>query len=239
MISDAAKAVGQLGDPRFRRVLLTGVGLSLALLIGFSAVLIWLARWLVGPEVTIPWIGTVTWLDEAAGFALVPVTLAASVFLMVPVASAFTGLFLDRIAAAVEDRHYPHLPPARPQPWAEVMRETLGFLGLVVVVNLLALVAYLLLAPLALFIFWGVNGFLLGREYAQMSAARHLPPAEARGFRARHRASIWATGVLMAIPLSVPVLNLLVPVLGAATFTHLFHRLNGSAALTPPGSAAR
>ena len=30
----------------------------------------------------------------------------------------------------------------------------------------------------------------------------------------------------MAVPLSVPVVNLLVPVLGAATFTHLFHRLN-------------
>ncbi|TFL18778.1 EI24 domain-containing protein [Jannaschia formosa] len=226
MIGDALKAIGQIGDPRFRRVLLTGVALSLALLIGFSAVLIWLAQWVVGPVVTIPWIGEVTWLDEAAGFALVPVVLVASVFLMVPVASAFTGLFLDRIAAAVEQRHYSHLPPARDQPWSETAKESAGFLGLVLAVNALALVAYLLLAPFALFIFWAVNGYLLGREYAQMSAARHLPPAEARAFRARHRARIWATGVLMAIPLSVPLLNLLVPVIGAATFTHLFHRLH-------------
>ena len=31
----------------------------------------------------------------------------------------------------------------------------------------------------------------------------------------------------MAAPLTVPILNLVVPVLGAATFTHLFHRLEG------------
>lgn len=239
MIGDALRAIAQMGDPRFRRVLLTGVGLSLALLIGFSVVLIWLAQWLVGPSVTLPWIGEVTWLDEAAGVALVPVVLVASVFLMVPVASAFTGLFLDRIAAAVEDRHYPHLPPPRPQPWSETIRETAGFLGLVLGVNALALVAYLLLAPFALFIFWAVNGFLLGREYAQMSAARHLPPDRARAFRTRHRARIWATGVLMAIPLSVPVLNLLVPVLGAATFTHLFHRLSGPEGVSRPAPRAR
>ncbi|PWJ14412.1 EI24 domain-containing protein [Jannaschia seohaensis] len=226
MMGDIAKALGQMGDPRFRRVLLTGVGLSLALLFGFSVVLIWLAQWLVGPAVTLPWIGEVTWLDDAAGIALIPVMLVASVFLMVPVASAFTGLFLDRIAAAVEDRHYPALPAARQQPLPETLKESAGFLGLVLVVNALALAAYLLLAPFALFIFWGVNGFLLGREYAQMSAARHLPPAEARAFRSRYRGQIWATGVVMAIPLSVPVLNLLVPVVGAAAFTHLFHRLH-------------
>ena len=35
-----------------------------------------------------------------------------SVFLMVPVASAFTGFFLEDVAEAVEDRHYP-APAAR------------------------------------------------------------------------------------------------------------------------------
>jgi uncharacterized protein involved in cysteine biosynthesis len=31
----------------------------------------------------------------------------------------------------------------------------------------------------------------------------------------------------MALPLTVPVVNLVVPVLAAASFTHLFHRLRG------------
>ena len=229
-MGDILKALGQIGDPRFRGVLLTGVGLSVALLSAFSVGLVWLARWLVGPTVSVPWLGEVTWLDDAAGWAVVPFTLLASVVLMVPVASAFTGLFLDRIAQAVEDRHYPGLPAPRGQGWGETLAETAGFLGLVVAANLLALVAYLVLAPFALFIFWGVNGLLLGREYAQMVAARRLPMAEARAFRRRHRGTIWATGVLMAVPLSVPVLNLLVPVIGAAAFTHLFHRLRARGA---------
>ncbi|GIT91047.1 membrane protein [Jannaschia pagri] len=228
MIDDALKAVGQMSDQRFRGVLLRGVGLSAGILLAFSLLLIWGVQWLIGPTVTLPWLGEIGWLDDAAGLALIPVSLLLSVFLMVPVASAFTGLFLDRIAEAVEDRHYPGLPPARRQPVGEMLRDTAAFLGLVVGVNLLALLAYVVLAPLALFIFWGVNGLLLGREYAQMSAARRLPLAEAKAFRRRHRGAIWATGVLMAIPLSVPVVNLLVPILGAATFTHLFHRLSGA-----------
>ncbi|KIT17461.1 EI24 domain-containing protein [Jannaschia aquimarina] len=222
-------ALNQLGDPRFRGVLARGVGLSLALLAAFSALVVWGAQALVGPSVSLPWIGEVTWLDDVTFWATIPLVMILSVFLMVPVASAFTGLFLDRIAQAVEDRHYSPLPPAREQGWSEMARETAGFLSLVVVVNLLALIAYLVFAPFALLIFWGVNGFLLGREYAQMVAARRLPAEEARSFRLRHRGRIWATGILMAIPLSVPVLNLLVPVVGAAAFTHLFHRLSRDA----------
>lgn len=226
MIDDILKAVGQLGDPRFRGVLLRGIGLSIAILLGFTLLMVWGAMALIGPEVSLPWVGPVGWLDNAVGWTLLPVSLVMSVFLMVPVASAFTGLFLDRIAEAVEDKHYPGLPPARKQPVGEAIKESAVFLGIVVGVNLLALIAYLLLAPFALFIFWGVNGFLLGREYAQMSAARRLPEADAKAFRRANRGVIWATGTLMAIPLSIPVVNLLVPVLGAATFTHLFQRLN-------------
>lgn len=229
-MSDILKAIGQIGDPRFRGVLLTGIGLSIALLAIFAILFVWFVQWLVGPAITLPWIGEVTWLDNAAGVAAIPFTLLASVFLMVPVASAFTGLFLDRIAQAVEDKHYPSLGAARKQPLGEAIAESAKFLGLVIGVNLLALVAYLLLAPFALFIFWGVNGFLLGREYAQMVAARRLPEKDAIAFRKRHRGAIWGTGILMAMPLSVPILNLLVPVVGVAAFTHLFHRLNRTGA---------
>jgi uncharacterized protein involved in cysteine biosynthesis len=91
-------------------------------------------------------------------------------------------------------------------------------------VNLLALLSYLVLAPLAPLIFWTVNGVLLGREYAQMVALRRLPRVEANAFRRRNRLRIWAMGVVMAVPLTIPVVNLLVPVIAAAAFTHLYHR---------------
>jgi uncharacterized protein involved in cysteine biosynthesis len=40
--------------------------------------------------------------------------------------------------------------------------------------------------------------------------------------------TIWIAGALMAVPLSIPLLNLVVPILGVATFTHIYHRLNSS-----------
>ena len=91
--------------------------------------------------------------------------------------------------------------------------------------NLLALLAYLLLAPLAPLIFVALNGWLLGREYFSVAALRRLSPGEAQLLRSRHTMEIWALGALVALPLAIPVVNLLVPTLGAAAFTHLFHRL--------------
>lgn len=229
MILDAAfRALAQMGDRRFQGPLWRGIGLTAAALVAMAWLVIWGAGWLVGDSVTLPWIGTVTWLDNAASLAALPVVLLLSVFLMVPVASAVTSLFLDDVAQAVEDRHYPALGPASPPGVMEGLRDSLGFLGTLLLANLVALVLYLVFAPLAPFIFWGLNGFLLGREYFTLAAARRLPRAEVRRLRRRHLLTIWAGGVLMAVPLTVPLVNLLVPVLGAATFTHIFHRLNGA-----------
>jgi uncharacterized protein involved in cysteine biosynthesis len=74
-------------------------------------------------------------------------------------------------------------------------------------------------------VFWLVNGYLLGREYFQLVAMRRLGAAGAANLRRHFGPRIWLAGVLMAVPLSVPVLNLIVPVIGVAVFTHQFHRL--------------
>ncbi|MEB8388106.1 EI24 domain-containing protein [Rhodobacteraceae bacterium KMM 6894] len=223
-----ARALNQMGDARFRSVLMLGVGLSIALLVVVYMLFLGLISWAMGDSTTLPLIGEVRWLDDAAGWGGLIVMLIASAFLMVPVASAITSLFLDRVAQAVEDRHYPSLPPARPVGIIEGLRDSVVFLGVLIAANLLALIAYLLLPFAALAIFWGVNGYLLGREYFQLVAMRRMTPDAARALRKRHWLRIWGAGVLMAMPLTVPLINLLIPVLGAATFTHLVHAL-------PPG----
>ncbi|AHM02538.1 membrane protein [Roseibacterium elongatum DSM 19469] len=227
MIFDSfLKALGQLTDRRFLGVLMAGIGLTLALLAGFYAGFVLLIGWLLPDSFSLPWIGEITWVDNALTWAGVPLMLVLSIFLMVPVASAFMGIFLETIADAVEKRHYPSLPKARSVGILEGLLDALKFLGVLIAVNLVALVVYLLVAPLAPFVFWVVNGILLGREYAQLVALRRLDAAGAAAFRRRHRPTIFAAGVLMTVPLTIPVVNILVPILGAATFTHLFHRLN-------------
>lgn len=225
ILGDFLKAVGQLGDRRFLRVVAMGVLLTLALLGAAWAVLAGLIGWFVPDSFTLPWIGTITWAGELLSWGSLLLMLVLSVFLMVPVASAFTGILLDDVAAAVEARHYPALPPARPQPLAGTIGDSLRFLGVILAANLLALVLYLLSGPFAPLVFWSVNGYLLGREYFQMAAMRRLGRKDAAALRRRHRGEIFAAGLLMAAPLSLPLVNLVVPVLGAATFTHLYHRL--------------
>lgn len=218
-------ALNQLTDPRFRKVLLTGIGLTLALLIMISAGFVWLLGGLVGDAVSLPFIGEVTWLNDLVGWGSAVLLAVLSTFLMVPVASAITSMFLDTVAQAVEDEHYPMLNVARPVPLLDALRDTVSFLGVLIVANLLALVLYLFLTPFAPLIFWGLNGFLLGREYFTLAAIRRVGRQQAKALRSRYMLRIWAAGFLMAIPLSVPLLNLIIPILGAATFTHLFHRL--------------
>ncbi|MEM9318436.1 MAG: EI24 domain-containing protein [Pseudomonadota bacterium] len=225
ILNDFFKALGQLTDRRFIGVLALGIGLTVALLAGFYVLFVTLVGWFIPDTLSLPIIGEVTWIDNAVSWAGLPLMLVLSMFLMVPVASTFTGLFLDRIAAAVEARHYPALPPARDIGIIEGLGDGLKFLGVLIAANLVALVLYVFSGPLAPLIFWGLNGYLLGREYAQMVAFRRGGASDAKAFRRRHGGTIFAAGVLMTVPLTIPVINLLVPVLGAATFTHLYHRL--------------
>ncbi len=229
ILNDFAKAVSQMFDRRFLRVLLLGLALTAGLLVAVCVLFAAGANLFIPETVTLPFIGVqITWLDSVASAASVLVVLALSVFLMVPVASAFTGFFLDDVAEAVEARHYPHLPPVPRISWRDMLADSAGFLGLMIVVNIVALGLYFIVGPFGPLLFWAVNGYLLGREYFQMVAMRRLGRAGALAARKRHRARIWIAGFLMAAPLSIPLVNLFVPILGAATFTHMFHRLERS-----------
>lgn len=223
MIFDAFfKALAQFSDPRFRNILLIGVTVTIALLAGCT----WVLLLALPDTISLPWFGQIDWLSSLlSGFVLISM-IGLSVFLMVPVASLFTGLFLDRVMDAVEAKHYAHLPPADKVNFKDTLIDSLKFFGLLIVVNVFALGIYLLSTVLAPVVFWVVNGILLGREYFQLVAMRRLGRKKANALRAQNRLLIWVAGFLMAVPLSVPLVNLFIPVLGVAVFTHIFHRLN-------------
>jgi CysZ protein len=211
-------------------LVLISVAFSVALLGLFYAGLVHVIDMFTPDNLTLPWFGPVSIVHELVSWASLGFMLVLSFFLMVPVASAFIGFFLDVVAGRVERRHYPHLPAPRHQPLPEMLVDTLNFLVLLVVVNLLALFfLYPFAGPFAPIAFYAVNGYLLGREYMQLVALRWMDRPAAKEFRRLHSGTAWMAGALMAVPLSIPVVNLFVPVLGAATFTHLFHRLRGTA----------
>ena len=217
MVSALTRAFGQLGDPAIRRVLWIGVAVAIALIVGLTTGVVWALT-----NVSIPGFA---WLTEAlqwlGGFAAV----VLSVFLFPGVVGAVSSIFLDDVAAAVEGRHYPGLGAARRQGLAESVGMALRFLLVLIIFNLLALIASLLVPPFSLFFFFAVNGYLLGREYFELVAQRRMDSASATALRRRFRWRVLAAGVLIAVLVSVPVLNLLAPVLGTAFMVHIFQGL--------------
>lgn len=223
ILSCFAAALGQLADPRFLRVVWRGVALSLGLLVAIWLVLWGVAEWAVPGTLSLPWIGPISGLGWAAGIGVALLMLAASVFLMVPVAGAFSAMFLDEVAEAVEATHYRAI--GRPLGFWAGASAGAGLFVLMVVVNLIALALSFVLGPFGPVLFWALNGWLLGREYFLLAALRHLDRASARALLSRNVLTVWLAGTMMAAPLSFPLISLVVPVLGAATFTHLFQRL--------------
>lgn len=225
IFSSFIAALSQLGDPRFRRVLFLGIGLTVALLIAAYAGLLSLLQWFGAYEVVAEFTGNASWVGGLINLTSLFLILFMSIFLMVPVASAITSMFLDQVADAVEERHYPYLSRAPRVPFGEAFKDTINFLGVLIGANIIAGIVALVFLPFAPFIFWALNGFLLGREYFTLVAMRRVGRADAKTLRRENSGTVWAAGVLMAIPLSIPLVNLLVPIMGAATFTHIFHKL--------------
>lgn len=223
ILGDFFKAASQLGDRRFQRVFWRAIGLTFVLLYAAFILLSLALSWLVPDSWALPfgWEITTVFISIGAVFGAI----GLSFFLMFPVASVFVGLYLDEVAEAVEALHYPHLPVIKRIPFIDALADSLRFLALVLAANLIALVVYMFATIFAPVVFLAVNGFLLGREYFQLTAARRIGVQAAREMGRANFGTIWLAGVLMAVPMAIPLVNLVVPILGAATFTHLFHRL--------------
>ena len=225
IFSDFLRSIAQFDDPKFRRVLWRGLGLTIVLLAAACLLVIYGVNQLLSSALVAGVIGDQSWLGSLFNIGGVLFTIALSIWLMVPVASAIIALFLDEVAQAVEARHYPHLPKQAAAKLQDQILVSIRFLGLLILANIGALILSMILPFLGPVVFWATNGYLMGREYFQMAAMRRLLRAQAQELLRRHQGSIWRAGILMAIPLTIPLVGLFIPILGEATFTHLFERL--------------
>ena len=232
MFAALAKSFSQASDPAFRRTLGISVAASLAVF-----VLLWMLAWF-----GLSWAGDAlsAWLGEQdpgfwsevlqwvlGGGAVVGV-LVVSFFLFPAVMVLVMSPLLEDVAAAVEARHYPGLPAARAQPWSEMIAGVLAFIAISLALNILALPLYLLLLflpPFNLFVFYLLNGYLLGREYFEIVAVRRLDMATAKRLRRTYRGRVFMAGVVIALLLTVPLVNLITPIVATAFMLHVFEGL--------------
>jgi CysZ protein len=228
VIASARRALDRLWTAEFRSVLWQSVGFTLAALVA-----LWLAlRWLVG-AVGIPWLESLmggalgAWIGAWSGTFGVVAAIGASLvlavlvaFLFAPVTVLVAGLFLDDAAEVIEREDYPGDAPGHALPLMESLAHTGRFFGVVIAANLVAL-ALLLVPGINAAAFFLANGYVLGREYFEFAAMRHMPAAEAKALRQTHAGSVFLAGLLIAVWLVIPVLNLLAPLFAAAMMVHL------------------
>lgn len=220
MLKSAFRAFGDLFSAEFRSVLLKALGLTVAL---FIAVLV-MAEVLIASFTHFSWPWADRLVEVGTGLAL----LVAFFFLMSPVTAAFAGLFLDQIAEKVEERHYPWDPRGTPLPFGRAILISLQFFLVVLLVNLAVLPMVFL--GFGAFILVAANAYLIGREYFEMVAIRHMPVEEAKLLRKDNGPAIFLAALLPAIMSIIPILNLVVPLFSTAYFTHLFKSVEASSA---------
>ncbi len=221
MLHAFSKGLSQLDDPKIRKVL----WFSIAAACSVFAVL-WLA---IGAVLGTTTVFAYAWLEWAVDLLGGLATLVLTWFLFPAVISAVIGIFLEDIAEAVEARHYPALPPAAGLPVAKAVMTVVVYLSAMIALNMVLLI-FLLLPPLFPFVFYAVNGYLLGREYFELVALRRTNPDEARHLRKANRGKLFIAGVATALLLTIPLVNLLAPVVVTAAMVHLFENWRKDAA---------
>ena len=220
MLQELVRAFAMLRDSRVRSVLWLGIALALATLVALF----------VGVEALVTSASDTGWgwLDRTFQVLGGLGTAIVAWFLFPSIVVAVSSIFLERVVDATEDRYYPSLPPPRPLPLTQSVPSALKLLGASLLLNLVALPAYFV--PLLNLPVWlAVNGYLVGREYAELVASRRLAPAMAARLRRDNRLVFWLAGAVIAFLLAVPILNLVAPVVGAAFMTMRFQRYCGEA----------
>jgi CysZ protein len=230
MFDAAIKAMIALFSPSFRRVLLKSIGLALVLIVLIG----------IGLNRAFSWIATsgATWAEATTGghtawqilawvlSILATLGIITGALFLMPAVTAFVGsFFVDEIADEVEREHYPMEPPGTALPLLRAVAEGLKTALLAVLVYLCA-APFLFVAGLGLFIMFFANAYLLSREYFLLAGMRFRPPAEAKALYRHHRMEVFFAGLMIAMFVSIPIVNLATPLFAMAMMVHMHKRLS-------------
>lgn len=211
MFEAALRALSQLSDPPIRRIIAKTLVWTC---LSFIALLV-LAWWLVG------WLsGLHGWWAEVAQWGGTLLTLVVAWFTFPALAATVASFYCEDVALAVEAKYYPDRGPAQVVPIIVSIMDGLKLAGLSLLINLVAL-PFLLTPPLYPIISWGLGGYLIGREYFEMIAYRRLDRPTMHYLLGKYRARFTFAGILIAVTLTIPLVNLIAPVIAVAFMMHL------------------
>jgi CysZ protein len=233
MFDDALASLNEIFSKPFRAVLFKSLALTLALLAALGLTLERAAIWVSA--------GGAPWLQTLIGVAAALGLFVGLIFLIPAVSMLVAGFFLDELADHVEADIYPPGLRGTPAPALTSLWLATKFAGVALAVNFVAFCLWLLPGVNAV-VFFVANAYLFGREYFQLAALRFRPLDEVQALRRRHGLTLFAAGLIIALFVATPVLNLLTPLFGVALMARLHKRLApplkgraGGVVSSPPG----
>ena len=133
------------------------------------------------------------------------------------------------MALAVETEHYSDSSAPRIQSKTELFLVTFKFVAISLLLNILVFPVYVILfflGPLNLLIYYILNGYLIGIEFFELAANRWLLPADAKKLRQKVRCQLFLAGVIITFMMTLPIVNLIAPVIAVAAMVYLFNGWN-------------
>ena len=207
-----ARAIGQLDDPAITGVLLRSLAWSITCFAALHVGAIWIIHRMLALHGWLAWGADVLGSVAASLLAL---------WLFLPVATAIGMMYFDRIAASVERRYYPWLPPPAGASVLEQVWDGVAVALKVLALNVLALILAFILPGIGLILGWMIAAYAIGRGLFVAVAMRRMPRRMAEALYRSSRGVVLTQGAILALAAYVPVLNLLIPIVGVAAMVHV------------------
>ena len=139
--------------------------------------------------------------------------------------------FLEKapyLIAIFEKKYYPYSSSIGGAGTFNTLLTTLRFFLIMLSLNILIL-PFLLSGPFFPFVFYVMNGYLLGREYFELVALRRTRAVEVKTLRKKNMLTLFLTGLLLAFMLTIPVINLVTPIIATGMMVQLFEEFRNKA----------
>lgn len=162
------------------------------------------------------WEGWLGYLSMAGSLVASVVVVVIALALSPAISMVVGGMLFDFAAERVEKQI--GAPKARQVPIREGVWNGVRIATPALLLNLVVIPLYFIPVVNAL-VFYGLNGFLMGREYATITAARHMSYADAVALRKRHGGAVFMVG------LACSFIPFLAPLVGASAMTRLVQSL--------------
>ena len=214
MFASLRRTASFLFDRRFTRLVVWSLVFTIVLYVLLFVAAVYGVHQL--PTLGAPWVNTLLDWVTPVFMLLLPFFLGA------PIAAFFASLFLEQIAKKIEARDYPADAKASGARSGATLFAGLRLAVLVVLVDLMLLPADVAAPGVGELATILANGWLLGQEYFELAARRHLSRTAADALRRHHWGGVFAAGVIISVLTVVPVANLIAPLLGVAFMVYIF-----------------